>query len=254
VLVSLDGLEETHDMSRGRAVRFAQVEETIRRLSGMRKRGVRVSVNHTIASRRSLLEAEALRARFAPLGVDVQPVLAYSSSATYGLSLQGKVAEHLLPRDGYPLHPALDREEALSFVRRTLGDLSFLRDAPTRFAKRYYLRGLAARLSGVRDACPRPRCVALRSHLRLLPDGSVPLCQFNGQRIGRMPSQPFEELWGSEVAAVARAWVDGCRGCWAECEVVPNALYSGDLLLSSIGRRGAGQRERPLRLRQGRRT
>lgn len=114
--------------------------------------------------------------------------------------------------------------------RAARGNLSFLRDRATPLAKRYYLRGLAARLRGDRDARPRPRCVALRSHLRLLPDGGVPVCQFNGERVGRLPHQRVKDLWAGEPARAARAWVDACPGCWAECEVVPNALYSGDIL------------------------
>jgi hypothetical protein len=39
------------------------------------------------------------------------------------------------------------------------------------------------------------------------------------------------------VADRQRAWVRKCPGCWAECEVVPNALYSGDLLRAVVARR-----------------
>jgi MoaA/NifB/PqqE/SkfB family radical SAM enzyme len=230
VLVSLDGMPEEHDRSRGRAVTFERAEETIRRLAALRPRGVRVAVNHTIVSRRSLADGEALRRRFAPLGVDVQPVVAYEASATYGLALQGRRAEALILGDGYPLHPALDQAETLAFVERALSDLGFLGDRGTRLAKRYYLRGLASRLRGEPAARPRPRCVALRSHLRILPDGGVPVCQFNGERVGRLPVQPLAEVWAGAPARKARAWVDACAGCWAECEVLPNAVYSGDVL------------------------
>jgi MoaA/NifB/PqqE/SkfB family radical SAM enzyme len=72
--------------------------------------------------------------------------------------------------------------------------------------------------------------VALRSHLRLLPDGSVPVCQFNTERVGNLLEQPFDEVWQGLPARAQRTWVGGCSGCWAECEVVPNALYSGDLI------------------------
>ena len=187
-------------------------------------------MNHTIISPRSLADAEGLRARFAPLGIDVQPVVAYEASATYDLALQGQKAEHLLRQDGYPLHHSLDVAETLAFLERSLADLSFLRDRATRVAKRYYLSGLAARLRGGRGARPRPRCVALRSHLRLLPDGSVPVCQFNGERVGRLRDQSVAAVWNGSPARAARAWVDACTGCWAECEVLPNALYSADAL------------------------
>jgi Fe-coproporphyrin III synthase len=229
ILVSLDGLEEEHDRNRGHAVLFARAAETVRRLTGLRKRGVKVSVNHTIISPQSMADAQGLRARFARMGVDVLPVLAYETSATYGLSWQGRKAEPLIVRNGYPLHPALDAAEAQVFVERAVADLGFLRDRGTRFVKEYYLRGLLARLRGDPEPRPRPRCVSLRSHLRLLPDGSVPVCQFNGERIGRLSTDSIEAVWHGRLAEQSRVWVDRCPGCWAECEVLPNAVYSGDI-------------------------
>jgi MoaA/NifB/PqqE/SkfB family radical SAM enzyme len=71
--------------------------------------------------------------------------------------------------------------------------------------------------------------VALRSHLRLLPDGGVPVCQFNTEVVGNLLRQSFDEVWRSAAAQKSRDWVDACTGCWAECEVVPNAVYSGDI-------------------------
>ena len=242
ILVSLDGLAPEHDRNRGRAASFARAEETVRRLTALRRRGLKVSVNHTIASGRALAEAEQLRARFARLEVDVQPVVAYRTSATYGLALQGQRAEHLLARGRYALHPALDLAATLAFVERSLSDLSFLRDRPTRLAKRYYLKGLAARLRGDRAPWPRPPCAALRSHLRLLPDGSVPICQFNGELVGRLPQQSAREVWFGSPALRGRSWVDACPGCWAECEVLPSAVYSGDLLSLVTGWTGPAAR------------
>jgi hypothetical protein len=60
--------------------------------------------------------------------------------------------------------------------------------------------------------------------------GGVPVCQFNGERVGRLPAQTVSEIWGGGPARSARSWVDACPGCWAEREVMPNAIYSGDLL------------------------
>jgi hypothetical protein len=42
--------------------------------------------------------------------------------------------------------------------------------------------------------------------------------------------QRFSEVWNSLLAAQQRGWVRRCPGCWAECEVLPNAFYSLDLL------------------------
>jgi hypothetical protein len=58
----------------------------------------------------------------------------------------------------------------------------------------------------------------------------VPVCQFNTQTVGSLLEQPLPEVWHGRAAASARSWVDACPGCWAECEVLPNAIYSGDIL------------------------
>jgi MoaA/NifB/PqqE/SkfB family radical SAM enzyme len=227
VMVSLDGLPEEHDANRGADVTFAQALETITRLQAL---GVQVSVNHTVISAQSLADAPALKRRFSAMGVDVHAVLAYADSAMYGVKLRGTRAEHLIAPRGYPLHPALLGADVIGFVERELDELPQLRDRGTRIGKRYYLRGLRDRLRGVEEPRPHPRCVALRSHLRLLPDGRVPVCQFNTETIGNLLTQSFDEVWHGASGRTSRAWVDACTGCWAECEVLPSALYTGDLL------------------------
>lgn len=170
-----------------------------------------------------------LREELATLGVDVQSVLAYSDSSMYSIKLRGKRAEHLLASSGYPLHPALSGADAVGFVRRELDRTSGMANPLRRLGKRYYLRGLLARLRG--DEAPaRPPCVALRSHVRLLPDGRMPVCQFNTEVVGDLTKDSYEAIARHPKTLERRAWVDACPGCWAECEVMPSAIYTGDLL------------------------
>jgi MoaA/NifB/PqqE/SkfB family radical SAM enzyme len=234
-LISFDGLEAEHNASRGADVTFDRAVETVERLVRFRERGIHVSVNHTIASAQSLADHKGLVERFAPLGVNVQPVLAYSESAMYSLKRVGHKAEDMIHATGYPLHPGLEGSDVIGFVNRQLANLHGLRDLPTRIGKRYYLRGLLSRLRRDPRPRPHPKCVALRSHLRLLPDGSVPVCQFNTEKVGNLLHQSLEEVWHGPQTVPSRQWVDACPGCWAECEVVPSALYSGDLFIDLVG-------------------
>jgi MoaA/NifB/PqqE/SkfB family radical SAM enzyme len=71
--------------------------------------------------------------------------------------------------------------------------------------------------------------------LRIFPNGDVPVCQFNTKRVGNLRRESFEQVWGSDAATSQRAWVKKCPGCWAECEVLPSAVYTGDLLRSALG-------------------
>lgn len=234
-MVSFDGMPAEHDANRGRDVTFALAEQTVRRLAALRRKlGVQVSVNHTVISSRSLDDHLQIVETFGPLGVDVQAVLAYADSAMYGLKRFGTKAHDLVPGTGYPLHPDLAGADAPGFVRQLLDRLPRLKDPLLRVGKRYYLRGLLARLTGQSPPQPHPRCVALRSHLRLLPDGRVPVCQFNTETVGNLLTQSFDEVWQGQPARESRAWVDACPGCWAECEVMPSALYTGDLVLKVV--------------------
>jgi MoaA/NifB/PqqE/SkfB family radical SAM enzyme len=224
-MVSLDGMPEQHDANRGADVTFDRAIETIRALV---ERGVRVSVNHTVISPQSLEDNAAIRRTLEPLGVGVHSVLAYSDSAMYSIKLRGTRAEHLIVPTGYPLHPALQGADVIGFVEREL-ELAEKLPLRERIGKRYYLRGLLARLKKEDAPSPHPRCVALRGHLRLLPDGRVPVCQFNTETVGNLHAEEFADVWGSTRAGEARAWVDACPGCWDECEVVPSAIYTGDI-------------------------
>ena len=230
-MVSLDGLATVHDRSRGTDASFESAMETVRRLVTVRRsRRVSVAVNHTVISPESMGDHDALRARLDGLRVDLQSVLAYADSSMYGLKLRGKKAEHLIVPRGYPLHPRLQGTDVASFVRGELSRVSQLRSPTLRVAKRYYLRGLLSRLRGEADPHPKPRCVALRSHIRLLPDGRVPVCQFNTQTVGNLVEQSFDEIWNGAETVASRDWVDRCPGCWAECEVMPSALFTGDIV------------------------
>ena len=229
-LVSLDGMPETHDENRGEDVTFVRALETVRALVD---RGVSVAVDHTVISARSLEDNAAIRRTLEPLGVGVHSVLAYSDSAMYSIKLRGTRAEHLIVPTGYPLHPSLEGADVIGFVEREL-ELAERLPMRERIGKRYYLRGLLERLKKEAEPSPHPRCVALRSHLRILPDGRVPVCQFNTETVGNLHTSSFEEVWGSASATGARGWVDACPGCWAECEAIPSAIYTGDIARAAL--------------------
>lgn len=230
-MVSFDGVGETHDQNRGKDVTYETALETVRRLVELRsKHGLEVSANHTVINPQSLEENAQLRETLGADGVDVHSVLAYADSAMYTVKLRGKRADHLIVPRGYPLHEALNGADVTGFVERELEAVRDHRDPLMRFGKRYYLRGLLARLKHEENPQPKPPCVALRSHIRLLPDGGVPVCQFNTEQVGNLLMQSFDEVWRGDDARAYRDWVDACPGCWAECEVMPNAIYSGNLV------------------------
>jgi MoaA/NifB/PqqE/SkfB family radical SAM enzyme len=238
LLVSLDGVGAAHDAVRGRDDAWERTTATLAALAPRQQElGIRLAVNQTVLDSGGLEQYRALRSYLAPLGVRHQMVIGYAASATYSLERGVDLAPR---RPGEfttfgDLRPDVVREllcEGWSDARA----LPF----PERLARRYYLAGAAARLlAGAGE--PNPPCAALHAHLRILPNGDVPVCQFNGAVVGNLRRQRFPAVWASVVAAEQRAWVRACPGCWAECEVAPSAVYSGDLaraVLPSFGVRG----------------
>jgi cyclic pyranopterin phosphate synthase len=231
LLVSLDGCEENHDHIRGRKGAYRNVLATLRAVSTLGvERNIRLSVNQTIVDESGIEDILPLSDLLEDLGAQHQVVLAYEASGTYSEdwseeSSRGQIG-NFTPLA--KLGPAA-RERLLSAME-TLETRS---SPAVRLAKSYYRKGLAERLHSV--AATAPPCAALGRHLRLSPDGSVPVCQFNPARVGDLSRQDLREMSSTAAFREARDWVEKCPGCWAECEVLPSAIYSGDLLRYALG-------------------
>lgn len=232
LLISLDAVGPKHDQIRGVEKAWERAMATIHALAPRQKElALRLAVNQTIVDEHGLDHYRDLRRILQPLGVNVQTVLAYQQSATYSTD-----SELVVPPDqpgDFTPFAKMTQERLIELLLELDRDTSNLPMA-TRIAKRYYLRGLVNRLVH-RRAMPNPPCVALHSHLRLYPDGRVPTCQFNSTTVGNLRTTPFGEVWRGRAAVEQRCWVRNCPGCWAECEVLPNAIYSGDLFGVTLG-------------------
>jgi Fe-coproporphyrin III synthase len=247
LLVSLDGTEAKHNEVRGRDTAWDTTIATVGALAP-RQRELRLSlaVNQTIVDRAGVAEHRRLHELLRPLGVRVNAVVAYDVSATYSLEHE-KEAAPLAAGDftTFGQFEKGDAESLLAELEAGIAEFPWLE----RLAKSYYLKGIRNRLlRGVGD--PNPSCVALNSHLRLFPNGDVPVCQFNSRRVGNLRKETFAQVWSGDAIRPQRDWVKRCAGCWAECEVLPNALYSGDGFRHALAglRPGAGRDSRPAAL------
>jgi len=231
LLISLDGVEAKHNQIRGIDTAWKKTLATLETLATrQRALNLKLGVNQTIVDEGGLDHYRQLREQLRPMGVQHHAVMAYETSATYSTETAVDVAPTTPGelRTPEPIGEPVLRE-LLAEIQRDLANLPLLE----RIAKRYYWRGIGERLLHGRGN-PNPPCVALNSHLRLYPDGRVPTCQFNSHTVGSLREQSFRELWYGDSAQAQRQWVKRCAGCWAECEVLPNAVYSGDLLKQTI--------------------
>lgn len=227
LLISIDGVEEKHVQVRGRRYAWDRVMETLNALAPRRDElNLRLAVNQTVVDAEGLEHYSKLRDLLAPMGVHNHFIMGYDVSATYSTE---QVVDHAPSQIGeFATFGEFSREQ----LERTLAEVEKdLESYPRaeRMAKRYYLRGLKERLLGG-EIRTNPKCVALNSHMRLYPNGDVPVCQFNSKRVGNLREKSFHDVWFGEEAVAQRDWVIGCPGCWAECEVLPSAIYTADLI------------------------
>lgn len=231
LLISVDGVGEKHNQVRGTKNAWDHVVRTIKALTPRRKElRLSLAVNQTIVDGEGAEHYKQLREFLKPLGIRNQMVMAYDVSATYSTQRDIEVAPTEIGQ--FSTFGSFDRQDLVKLLDEVDEDLKTY-SLPERIAKRYYLRGIRNRiLHGI--GAPNPPCVALRSHLRIFPNGDVPTCQFNSRIVGNLRQQRFRELWTGALANKQRHWVRQCPGCWAECEVLPSAIYSADLLRHSL--------------------
>ena len=231
LLVSVDGMEDKHNAVRGHDKAWDFIVKTLETLAPRQKElRMNLAVNQTIVDAEGVEHYKRLRDFLKPLGIRNNVVMAYDVSATYNLEEEIDVAptqigEFATFGEFTPEH----LKELFDEIEKDLPSYRLL----DRIAKKYYLLGIRNRLLGDVGA-PNPKCVALNSHLRLFPDGRVPTCQFNTTAVGNLRDEKFADLWAKVNVEKQREWVSKCPGCWAECEVLPNAIYTGDLLQRTL--------------------
>ncbi len=241
LLVSADGVENKHNQVRGHKKAWDYVVRTLQALAPRRQElRLELGVNQTVVDAEGVDHYRKLRDFLKPIGVHNHMVMAYDASATYNLEEETDVAPTEIGQ--FFTFGEFSRDQLSELFDEVERDLSSYPPLE-RLAKRYYLKGIRNRLLH-EHGNPNPGCVAMTNHIRLLPNGDMPTCQFNTRTAGNLRQQNFSEVWHGETAAKQRSWVRDCPGCWAECEVLPNAIYTGDLLRQSLWPRGGtGQRK-----------
>lgn len=227
LLISVDGVEEKHNQIRGSSHAWSSVWKTLEMLAPRRREwNMKLVVNQTVVDAEGAEHYRKLREWLRPLKIPHHLVIAYDTSATYNLKRDLDVA----PKEPgeFLTFGDLDPAKLERLLDDALQDTAQLPWAE-RLAKRYYLRGIRNRIFHQRPN-PNPPCVALTRHLRIFPNGDIPTCQFNSRVVGNLRQQSFEKIWSAARTEEMRQWVNACPGCWAECEVVPSAVYSLDLL------------------------
>ena len=223
--ISLDGVGEKHNQVRGVKDAYEKVYTTLIELLKLRKRHkFYLRVDQTITDK-NIGEIEKLTRFSRQLGVDI-----YYDFALRGLCLYQPTFTNK-PDNCEPSLLSHFTREQLELILRAIEKNSYSHNVLERLVDQYYYLGIKNRLLFNKRE-PVLNCMALYTHLRILPDGRVPICIYDPTIVGDLLKEPFEQIWYDPGLEEYRKRVKSCGGCWISCEVKASSVYSGDILRS----------------------
>lgn len=222
---SIDAVGDRHDEIRGYRGVYNKAMRTLRKLVELRdKYGFYVGVNQTITDR-NWDHIEPLRDEMAKLDVAIHYAIATDHYTLYRLNT---TKENERP-NMKSVSMSDFTPEQLQYIFDQLDRRDGIKDLPEWIVQRYYLHGLKNRLLKNLEE-PKPQCVELFDHMRLMPNGDVMTCVYYPVVVGNLRKQSLQDVWYGEAIKPQRRVVQKCPGCWAGCEAKPNAIYSGDIV------------------------
>lgn len=226
IKVSIDNVGERYDEVRGIEGAYEKALATVKGLGEMgAKEGFHVGINQAIVEEKDIPSYAALRDLVAPWGVTVYPVIAHQSETSLYDDGPLVMAEDVSFK---PIN-TFSKQALIDFIRQVIADGEKNGDFKEKLINNYHWKGLYNRLVHGRPS-PNPPCVAVKNHIRVLPNGDVPTCLFNKTVVGNLLDNSLDEIWRGEKAEKARKWVAGCSGCWQSCETSVSAIYTGDIV------------------------
>lgn len=227
--ISLNGYMRRHDEIMGVKGAYKKAIETIEALKSIQdKDKFFLAINQTITDWDSYQDSKKIRALCKDYKLSYLPVVAYKSVPLYESQKDEKN-----PETDFVPYEDFRRDELQTILEDLLAETNKINNFIEKLVKKYYLTGLYNRLV-FNKKHPKPKCVALRNHIRILPNGDIPVCLYNSRVAGNLLEDDFSSVWDGPEIKRLRNWVDRCQGCWAECETIPNAVFSGGLITNPV--------------------
>lgn len=230
IKVSIDAIGDKHNKIRGVNGIYEKAIRTVNELASIKNEyGFYLGVNQTIIDDSFFDDMQELHRICNKLDVGLHQVLAYEEAPLYSKK-KSHSSDTLAQIQLYGNFSNEKLKKVLEYMNTTADEID---DFIEKKIKKYYLKGLYNRLI-LNKLSPNPKCVALRNHIRILPNGDVPICLFKNKIVGNICENKFSSIWFGSRIQECRKEVDDCSGCWAGCEVIPNAIYSGDIVKSVL--------------------
>jgi Fe-coproporphyrin III synthase len=229
IKISLNGTGAEYDRVMGISGAYQKTFETVKALAALRdRRRFFFAINHTITDWQAYEASIHVKDLCREYGLAYLPVIAHQARdiALYNESIDPESVDVSFKPAGN-----FSKEQIQAILKDSWKEASFIKSPLEKMVKRYYLRGIKSRFLSDKDPL-QPPCVALRHHVRVLPDGSVPVCLYNSKTVGSLLEKDLSELQATERFKTQEAWVKKCPGCWVSCESVPNAIFDIKTLVS----------------------
>ncbi|MEW5693780.1 MAG: radical SAM protein [Candidatus Hydrogenedentota bacterium] len=217
LIVSIDGIGEAHDRSRGINGAFDKVIKTATQLAKLRlKKKFFLAVTQIVSPDR-LEEIPKLREILESIGISNINYSPFTYLLKKDISIEQKFDFLKIPKEkAKAIFTELEKAKPQDvFIRKLI--------------YKYYHKGLKNRLL-YEKYTPKFICTVLSNYFRILSTGDVVICNIYDKPIGNLKKTSFRQLWYSPEADTARKIARNCRGCWYGCEVIPNAVYTGDII------------------------
>lgn len=222
--VSIDAIGEKHDKIRGTPNAYEKAMDNIKRLVEIRKSlRFHLGVNQAIVNQEDTQDYAALKRILQPYGIPIYASVAFDP-------LNSLYSDEIItdPKNSYAAFGHFSKEGLSDLISAVLKDGGTISNIPEKIVNQYHLQGMYNRFVH-NKLLPHPRCVSLNNHLRILPNGDVPVCLYNGTVVGNLKENTLKDIWKSPEAKKQRRWIGQCPGCWQSCDSVVNALYTGDI-------------------------
>lgn len=227
IKISIDATGNRHNEIRGIKKAYENAIDTIANLARLKAtKNIHFGVNQAIVNKSDIKFYFELKEVLAEFGenIPIYPSIAYDSTNSL---YSGKTIVD--PNNSIKFFGDFKPEDMHEFEAILKDKQKVVSDFSEYLVDKYHTTGLINRI-GKNINKPNPKCVALNNHLRILPNGDIPICLYNGTIVGNIANQNFDEIWFGEEINKHRKWVGDCAGCWASCESAVSAVYTGDII------------------------
>ena len=230
IQVSLDAVNDTHDKTRGVPGMADKAIETLEMLAALKRTvPVNIGINQTI-TKENINEIEPVNQLAKKMGIGHKVYVAVTPHESEILSQGKKYPEiklvgHYTEDEIKQLYEKIENIMERDQESKDFSNINYIWHLVEKFLR----EGERKRILREPGIMNLP-CLAGFLYLRLLPNGDIMPCTILSEIMGNIKEKSFSEIWHSEKADSIRNKVKRCRGCWVECDIVSNFVYSDFIL------------------------